>query len=542
MLLTLLQPGVLPLPPGPITDPETECRAAVTFLEQADVHDRPYLRCLSLYAVPLAERAEFSRFLRLWIRQLTLSNNRRVFPALVPGSSTLYWLDLRSYLWNDAAWRAVALRDKSFREPWVKSTTARKLRGLVGEKQIKASDGTVPLVAIIDGFALYRRIYQTTDSPDYYDLLFAEQRYPLLAGKYEQRPFLRPWPGGVWPVDGKVYPAGNYYFLENFPVRAFKDFPQTDREWYGAFTGGLRQDDYDKALVLLKSRRGGVIKGMEDAQDAVSWVARNNRLVWLEPALSRIGAISGRTFDVRKTAGRRDLEENAFTDQPRDKGRGLFDGGELLFTLPAGDGVAALLVNGQGKRVEEVPPDIAIHTRDSRDRRVRNGAMLCYNCHGDAYGWIPLQNVIDKDVPNAIDVKFKDPLTGKPDKQAAEDYDAFFREWQDDIKPIRATIARYWQEATGTAERKYGDGYSGAQVANLSIRYKHLYDDPVTLEQASLETGAPIAFLRVALVRLPLKRAADLARGVPCPRPAWDADVWPETMKLLTASKERLVP
>lgn len=539
MLLTLLQPGIMPgFPPvGPIVDPETESRAVLQFLEKVDPGERLYLRFLSLYSVPLGEREEFSNFMRLWIRQLTLSNNRRVFPFRLPNSPTLYGLDLRSYQWNDAAWRAVALRDKAFREPYVKSLTARKLRQYLGEKQ----PSNFHVIGIIDAYALYRRTYQTTETSDYYDLLFANQRYPILKGQFERREIIRHWQGGIW-TDGKFYPAGEYTQLESFPQRGFVDFPQTDKEWYGVFTAPLKLDDYDKALVLLKSRRGAVVKGMEDATDNVSFVARNNRIAWLEPALSRIGAVSGRTFDVKKTAGKRDLEENAFTDQPRDSFRKFFDGGELLFTLPAGDGVATLLVNGQGKRVEEVPPDIAIHTRDGRDRRVRNGPMLCYNCHGDAYGWIPLANVIDKDIPNEIDIKFKDPLTGLPDKQAAEDYDAFFRNWQDDLKPIRDTMGRHWREATGTLQRNYTDGYSGPQVSGLSLKWKHRYDDPVTLEQACLETGAPEVFLRVALVKLPLKRAADLARRVPCPRLAWDEELFPAVMGLLASSKEKAFP
>ena len=498
-LLITLVPGVaFAFPPAAeIVDPETECRQALRFLESVPDGDRIFIRFLSIYTVPPQQRQEFALVgLRVAIRQLTLSPNRRVFPARVPDSGTLYWLDLRSYQWNHAAWRAVALRDVRFREPWVHFDTARKLRGLVGEYQ----PTNFAVLTIVDGFSLYRRTYQTVESADYYDLLFAEQRYPV-SNKIEYREVLRFFPGGKW-TDGKTYPAGYYPYKAAFYQRNFVDFPKNREEWLSAFTGGTGSAEYEKALRALKSRRGAVVRGMEEDNDNISFVARNNRLAWLAPALSRFGAVYGETFDVKKPSGKRDLEENK----------------------------ARLEVS-----LEEEPPDIAIHTRDYRDRRVRNGGMACLACHGEFYCWIPLNNIIERTTPDEIDVKFKD-------KQAAEDYDAFFAGWQDDLKPIRETIRRHWLEATGDKRRKYEDGLTGFRVAQLSLRWKHEYDNPVTFEQACRETGAPEEILRAAASRSALRRCQDVARKSSVPRIIWDEDVYPELMNLLNASKERLFP
>lgn len=541
VLCLVLSHSAFSAEPLAIVDPETETRAAIKFLESIG-DERFQVRFLSTYSIPQEERAEFEVLFRFAFRQLTLSPNRRVFPTRVPGSNTLWWIDLTSWGWNDVSWRQVAIRDIKFREPWVQPATAQKLRALLGERQ----PGNFQAIGIVDAWGFYNRAYHTINSPDYYDLIFAEQRYPILKDnqgniQVEFRNVLRQWPGGVW-TDGKFYPGGWYPYKQAFAQRGFKDFPQNKQEWFTAFIGGLKGEDYEKALVALQARRGAVLRGATDVEVGGSFVARNNRQVWLAPALSRFGAIYGETFDVKKTAGKRDLEENAFTDQPRDKGRATVDGGELLFTLPAGDGLATLVINAQGKRVEEVPPDIAIHTRDARDRRVRNGPLACYACHAEWYGWIPLNNVLEQAIPNEIDVRFKDLKTGLPDKKAAEDYDSFFLGWGDEIKPIRETTKGIWLEATGTKAKNYADGWTGLQLAQLTLKWHHRYLDPITLEQACRETGAPEAFLRVAAVRSTLRRSAELARKEPIPRSTWDEDVFPELMKLLSSSRERVYP
>ncbi len=519
-----------------VVDPDSEARAALKFLDGVADADRTWLRLMSTYAVPTSDRGEFERLLRFAFRQLTLQTNRRVFPARVPGSTTLWWFDLRSYGWNDAAWRAVALRDKTFREPWVDAAVARRLRGSVAERQPE----NLHVLALVDAWAWYRRTYQTVETPDYYDLLFAEQRFPL-AKETETRPVLRNWPGGTY--GGKDLAAGRWEFQEEFPKRGFVDFPATEDQWLEAFLGGVKSAEYETALRKLKARRGAVCKGSEDLRagdPSASFVARNNRLVWLAPAISRINAIYGETFDQKESSGKRDVEENAFTDQDRDKGRVTRDGGELLFTLPAGDGLATLLVNGLGKRVEEVPPDIAIHTRDPRDRRVRNGAMACYACHAEFYGWIPLANQIERHTPDEVDVKFRDLKTDKPDRTAAEDFDAFFVGWQDDLKPVREAMKGAWGQATATRDEP--NGLPGQKLGQVSLAWKWRYDDAVDLEAACRETGAPEPIFRLAAARSTLRKAVDLTRKASVPRSAWDKDVFPEVMKLLVSKKEKVTP
>lgn len=523
--------------PLPTTDPELECRAAITYLEKLDYEDRLNTRLFSSYDVDSADQSDFDKLFPLANRQLTLNPNRRVVPIRIPGSNTLWAIDLRSMGWNDASWRAVALRDKAFREPWVSNPTARRLRGLIGENQPE----NYHVVGVVSAFGFYRRTYDTFGSSDYYDLLFAEQRYPK-DGKTEGRIVLKYHPGGIDKADGKVNPAGWYEYVRYFPTRKLVNFPKNQDEWLGAFLGGVKGEAFETQMKLLKATRGAVMKGSEDDRKGGSFVARNNRLVFMRPSPVKVGALYGETFDVNRSAGKKDLEENAFTDQDRDKKRVIRDGGELIMTLPGGDGIATLVINAKGDRVEVVPPEIAIHTRDPRNRQVRNGSMACLACHGDAYGWIPLNNVIEKSTPDEIDVKFRDVKTGVKDRQAAEDFDSFFMGWQDDFKGARETTKTYWLQATGTEAQKYADGMTGASIANISLQLKWKYDDPLDMAQMVRETGLPEGILRVAASRLTLRRAIDVARKAEVTRAAWDDDIFPEIMKVASSHRERIFP
>lgn len=509
----------------PKESPASEATAALRFLESLDDSERLWVRLGSIYSVPEDQRGEFSREMRIWWRQLTLNPNRRNLPTPVPESDTLFWFDLRSFNWNHAAWRAVAQRDKSFREPWVPPEIAQRLRLMIGESQPK----NFHCVAVVDLFGLYARTYHTVDSPDYYDLLFAEQRFPK--GEGDDRRERLSNESGEWKTTGI-----------NYHPRKFMDFPKNSEEWLSQLLGGgnIKEADYQKAIRELKSRRGAVCKGSEDVKAGGSFVARNNRIAWVSPVLTRIGAIYGETFDVIKTAGKRDLEENAFTDQKRDDGRVFKDGGELLFSLPAGDGNATLLVNKDNNRVEFVPNDIATNTMDSRDRRVRNGAMACNACHAKAYGWIPLNNVLEKKLPDEITLNFKDKRYGKKDKAAAEEFDSFFLGWQDDLTGIRATVKAYWSQASGTKAKNFADGYTGAEIGEWSIARFHQWKDPVDTDQQCRETGLPEPLLRVIGSRLTLVKTLDVARREDVSRAAWDEDVFPEIMRLSVAEKVKL--
>lgn len=123
-----------------------------------------------------------------------------------------------------------------------------------------------------------------------------------------------------------------------------------------------RADDYTQIKATV------VISGGQARK-----VARNNRI------LKRINTAQGRpgmqgawwqTQDFKSSVDERNVIHNFMTEKS--------DGSEIIFTLPNGL-QGYFLVDGKGKRVDEVPIDIAVDTL-AQDGRVRNGRS-CIWCH-----------------------------------------------------------------------------------------------------------------------------------------------------------------
>jgi hypothetical protein len=507
-------------PLGLLTSPDTEARAALSYLRAMPAGDQRYAWFFSDFDVPTKDRVEFRKLFRWWCRQLTRSPNRKNVPASVPGSQSLMVVDIRDYRWPEAARRAVALRDVRFREPWVSHEIATELRQRIGESQ----PNEYQCLAIVDAWWLYRDTYQTVDSPSYYDLLFGDKRF--VEGKAETVVERVWWAGGVDPADGKYYKAGHYDVQKVKLAAKFVDFPKNLDEWLSAFLATEAIKAIDDNTETLRVRHGAVCEGARDAPGRGSYVAQNNREVWATPVPTGLFTV---TFDVTKTSKERDLSENAFTDEKADAKRIVSDGGEALITLPAGDGQAGILFNAKKERVEFADPNLAMNTRDSRDRTVRTYGS-CVLCHAEHDGLIPLQNVMERDIPERIDVIFG---KGREARERRNNFDAFFRDWQDKLEAGRLGYRRQVKELTG---------WTGAQLAKQSLVWKDRYDDPVTLQQASAECGVPPDLVRLAASRSVSKRLLDLAGGRPIPRRTWDDSAFRELMLLLSAKNVEVKP
>jgi hypothetical protein len=566
------------LPPGP----EGEARAALAYLaaeedrarrEKRD-SDAPYLRFASLLSVPPDDRREFLKLWTLWTRHLTLSPSRRVNWRPAFSSPTLLVIDLREAFWNADAWRAVATRDFRYRQPWVKDGTANELRRLAGEK----TPANLHVVVLVDAWTLYRQTYDAQLSPSYYDLLFARQRFPG-GGK------------GQWVATGTrnvqhgggafTHPAGTRYAGEVQQLSAglysveegrwsggggpkFVDFPATFQDWLSAFLADGAVRAIDDNADLLRVRHGAVCEGMISNPDEGSYVALHTRVVWYTPVPT--GWLS-QTFDVFDEAGETDLLENAFTDEAADRARIKFDAGEALIRHPAGDAVASLLFDGKFKRVEAADPRAARHTRDKADPVVNTGGD-CMACHAGDYGLIPLRNRVELDTPGEVDVNFKDKLRkGRAGKVRADNFDAFFLGWQPELEGPRASLKRYWQEATADrlplpaapklaplmpADRSAvpAGSWDGTKFGNALMAWKNRYDRPVDVAQQERETGYPARLLQLAASQVAGGKNADgkdaggrmtdVARGKPIPRQTWDKDAFPILMTYLEAEAVKL--
>jgi tetratricopeptide (TPR) repeat protein/mono/diheme cytochrome c family protein len=129
-------------------------------------------------------------------------------------------------------------------------------------------------------------------------------------------------------------------------------------------------------LALLKIDGDGDIQAQRVVRAGFnsSGVSRNNRLI--ERHATAFGAY-WKSYDFAGNAGRKNLFAHPL-GPGNDESSFRQDGGEIIFHLPNGL-LAFLLVNGQGRRLDEGPVQI-VSVKSKPDPRVING-ISCMFCH-----------------------------------------------------------------------------------------------------------------------------------------------------------------
>lgn len=109
-----------------------EFKAAIDFLYQQDPDTQPFIKFFTTYAVPhelrqktvytlsfaLHSLVAFSEVVQPIYRPLAVDVDGEFMPYQnVPGSDTLWWIDIRDFGWNNAAFELVTLNDGYFVKP-----------------------------------------------------------------------------------------------------------------------------------------------------------------------------------------------------------------------------------------------------------------------------------------------------------------------------------------------------------------------------------------------------------------------------------------
>lgn len=179
------------------TDVKTEVEAASKFLAKMPKQEAEHIRFFTTYAMPKEYRTKCVLALSFWIHSLMGTNpndkldNVGYFKPLatfvdseddgdvfldklvehqkVPGSETLWWIDLRDYNWTAQAWENVAEQDGYFRQPMVGHRAFNYMRLIAGNAVLRADWFIVhtsdPQRQIIAG-----------RKPLYYELLYAKHK------------------------------------------------------------------------------------------------------------------------------------------------------------------------------------------------------------------------------------------------------------------------------------------------------------------------------------------------------------------------------
>lgn len=303
-----------------------------------------------------------------------------------------------------------------------------------------------------------------------------------------------PWPGGVWPGDGKPYAAGSFNverkvkqpalapWLDPQQAAALAELTQSKApivrgEWflwqtavqsdrnpgYYDFLGIKDKKSFDD-LVGFDAKLAAKAKRLE-LLEAVA-----NSTVTLQPR--RIGAfpaISGwywQTFDSRTATD----DHNPLRIL---NGGFKFDAQEVFGHLPNGLPVWGLF-DDKGQRQDAAPDFVASDaTAHGTDRRVHVG-MSCVRCHAPN----GMVNPVDGWARNLFqgDLKLQSPDYEKL-KELRQKY---LRDLEGPLEDARRTYSRAILQATGMKPAEFGAAYGQAFAA---------YDSPVSLERAARDVG-----------------------------------------------------
>ncbi len=564
--------------PAPALSPDAVCRLALADLANLSaaeqLHAKNY-RYLSFHAVPAEDLVRWRRLLAFWVHTMSGSQSAVSLPVEVRGSlGRLVRLDITDYTWSQAAWRAVAQRDPYFREPLIGSAVAKLLRDAIGEP---SDVRTFHVFAVVRADHFFRETCETQRSPSYYDLLYAEFRFPTggattadkvpieVATKTVQQRETVPWPGGKFPEVGKPESAWTYYPPGAFPVYTGKvievaapggkavaavfdqkavDFPKDKADWDKAW-GLDKQNDFIKAS---KKRvfNGAVVLGMGDGAEHSSFVARNNRFLSFAPSPVCVAGAALESYDTDDPTGEQD-----YVTQAPNLARGLikFKAQELLVSMPNGAQAALLTAGDQGKRAEFADPGVAIDTTDivtaqakfagiSRklDARVRTPGS-CVVCHAPAGGVISPGRLIED-----LYGDFRNPLYIK-DPVLRNDFRSVFVGWHDKVDVLRTPLRILIKNSTAWVPP--AKVWTGLEVSNAVFDGRVWYDRPVDLAQVLRETGLTLEqYTAIAKYGSEQAWIPLLLNGKAVPRRTYEINVYPELAKLaaLTGAVPTLAP
>lgn len=451
-------------------------------------------------------------------------------PVPVDAAGRVWAVDLREVGWSRAALREVARLDFTCREPHVQHRLAEELRRIAG---VTLDPKTLAVEALLPGPWFVRQAEETdlqaatgAESIVYYNLLYSRERFgdgghgSEFAEPEPKKPAGKPWPGGVYPVDGKNYPRGAFDVVPQEQLDAFdkahkaweerrddarkaargdrsmadadkvradgfidRNFPRDAKDFQKRWGGKATQD-------FLKDQRtfrqwGAIVAGAENDPRSGSTVAANDRAIRIQETPFGYGAD---TNDFLTTAGKGNLVTRVFQTAVDDLDE---DASEKIYRKQ--DDFPAYWINGAkaagSKRVESGDPHV-VYDKINGGKPIVQVPGRCNACHYPSDVVLaPSNHKLLKSFQ-----KRNEFLTFSKDRQLVIDAfywdgDAVGQGWAWRMEGWRKPFARSLTLATKTV--KSPKGWTGTEFAAIVNARREWYDSPVTLDEAAAELGYP---------------------------------------------------
>jgi len=327
--------------------PDSEHRAALMHLKYKVFRDdRPFVKYISLYAVPPERREATLKVLDIWVHSLIDSEKGgKKFAPLKPVTETLYYLDLRDYGWVNRTWDIVSLADIYFQQPWINDEDVAEVAKLLQDSAFANQGNFVSANIILRGDWF---IYHTSDTTVQDDL-------------------------GKQPL---------YYVLPYSTVGEPKNLDDFRKAW---------QVDAD-IIEDKKLEKGSIV------EKGRSSVARNNRQI---ATAKTIYGYYYETSDVKNGIGEFNYLDNL---QPFGLGHNSRDASEQITVNALGLQVY-FLTDADDNRVEFADPTVARDLSAGHDVRVKT-ARSCIVCHPT--GLNNVDNYFSRVLDSGISLKTSD--------------------------------------------------------------------------------------------------------------------------------------
>lgn len=536
--------------------------------DDEEYRDGPgFLWYLDFRDVPEARLDDTVAFTQWWLNQMSFA---RAVGYLQRVNARLYYVNILDFRWNQKARDIVGAREPYTDAAWCDEEDVVYLQKTLEIEQdaALARQNRFPTVGVVRATWLLRETLESARNGSYYDLLYARQRYGGITrragvGNSQKTEFVRPptvlveslagrlvevRPEQVRPGE-KAYtrvPGSNvlreyrpgaeptysstsrddYKVDSTAKERTGANFPADLKDWNDAYGIDIVKDFANQRKIDVTY--GSITPGSNSDEVKGSIVALNDRLVFTIP--NGYGFVSMRTFDFLETTGRKDLLERS-PDVPFDAEKDNLneDAGEHLNYLPNG-GQAALLTNGQKKRVEAADPQAAQNSLGKKHRATVRNPGDCIECHAPDGGYILPHNLITQMREAGVDLSIKK-------HRKFEKFKAFYENWEENVEPYRRAYLRLAGLATRNPLKPGDKGWTGPVLAKKYQEFMGWYDAPLKAETVAIDTGYETGLVKQAAADAAIEKGPDgefknararlsnLAQGIPMARRTYEVDV-----------------
>lgn len=463
--------------------PDSSVKFAAADLATVPEEERPYIRYLSLYNIPQADRPKVGEIVSFLVN--SMGTRRRMYiPLFVgDGEQTVIRININNYEWEPGAWDSLATNGsgpKKQPEPYFNVYIDQVTASTTPKKVIKSVTKTRQVQQVIQG-----RLYLVEETYTEQIEVDAQVSSDVVTKKIFST---APW------LDKAAIEYLKKYTTSDMPIMRADWFivnASMAPAYYDFLRLGKTQKDFEK-LIFADEAKAKLARSQDKGVVVTSGVARNNRTLLRSPTFT--GGYYWVSHDSKSSTNDRQYVQNILHEK--------FDATEDIGTLPNGL-QAYFLTDGTGKRLDFADSDIAVDN-SAHDRVVRS-ARSCIVCHSS--GILPIDDEIralTKKLQNKDEVKLL--IAKKEDAYRIDDL------FGSDLDEQIVKDQNLYAAAVGRANGLRPDVNAKQFQAIFNGYYEYLLDKETVARELALPPAELEKYIRISndpvvlgLIRTPIR-------------------------------------